>query len=232
MRCVLLNRFLSVWCCVYLWYPRFLMRCVLLNRTGDIRGKHNTTQKANDWATRTSLRTGDIRGKHNTTQKGNDWVKRTRVAQSFAFCVVLCLPLISPVLNEVRVAQPFTFCVVLCLPLIPPVLNDVLRSTHPITNGNIRCKHNTTQKANDWVRRTSLRTEDIRGKHNTRLLSVWCCVYLWYPRFLMRCVLLNRLLSVWCCVYLWYPRFLMRCVLLNRFLSEYTHLIQDRGYQG
>ena len=52
-----------------------------------------------------------------------------------------------------------------------------------------------------------------------RLLSVWCCVYPWYPWFLMRCVLLNRLLSVWCCVYLWYPRFLMRCVLLNRFLS-------------
>jgi hypothetical protein len=52
-------------------------------------------------------------------------LNEVRVAQSFAFCVVLCLPLISPVLIEVRVAQPFTFCVVLCLPLISPVLNDV-----------------------------------------------------------------------------------------------------------
>jgi hypothetical protein len=145
MRCVLLNRFLSVWCCVYLWYPRFLMRCVLLNRLlsvwycaypwyPDIRGKHNTTQKVNGWATRTSLRTGDIRGKHNTTQKGNDVLclplispvlNEVRVTQPFPFCVVLCFPLISPVLNEVRFAQSFAFCVVLSLSLISPALNEV-----------------------------------------------------------------------------------------------------------
>jgi hypothetical protein len=225
MRCVLLNRLLSVWYCVYLWYPRFLMRCVLLNRLLSvwccaylwyIRGKHDTTQKGNDWVTRTSIRTGDIRGKQKC------------VAQPFTFCVVLCLPLISPVLNEVCVIHSLLSGWGCVFPWYPRFL---------IGCGDTRGKHNTTQKANDWVTHTSLRTGDIRGKHNTtqkgndwvpvlnevsvlnRLLSVWCCVFPWYPRFLMMCVLLNRLLSVWCCVFPWYPRFLMRCVLLNRLLS-------------
>jgi hypothetical protein len=39
--------------------------------------------------------------------------------------VVLCLPLISPVLIEVCVTQSFAFWVVLCSPLISPVLNEV-----------------------------------------------------------------------------------------------------------
>jgi hypothetical protein len=130
-----------------------------------------------------------------------------RVTQSFSFCVVLYLPLISPVLNEVRVTQSFAFCV---------VLNTTQKGSDWVTRtslrtGDIRGKHNTKQKANDWVTSTSLRTEDIRFLMRcvllNRLLSVWCCAYPWYPRFLMRCVLLNRFLSVWCCVYLWYPRF-------------------------
>jgi hypothetical protein len=126
--------------CLHLISP-FLMVGGLLNCllfVGWCVFPHNTTQKANDWVTHTSLRTGDIRGKHNTTQKVNDWITRTsirtgdirgkhntRVTQSFTFCVVLCLLLISPVLNEVCVTQSFAFCVVLCLPLVSPVLNEV-----------------------------------------------------------------------------------------------------------
>jgi hypothetical protein len=148
---------------------------------------------------------------------------------------MLCLPLIYPVLNEGRVSQSFPFCVVLCFSLISPVLNEEtqhhterkrLSNTHLIKNRGYQGKTQHHTESKRLSTHTSFRTGDIRGKHNTlnRLLSVWCCVYPWYPRFLMRCVFLNRLLSVWCCAYPWYPRFLMRCVLLNRLLSPHSEL--------
>jgi hypothetical protein len=83
-----------------------------------------------------------------------------RVTQSFPFCVVLCLPLISSVLNEVRITQSFAFCVVLCLPLISPVLNEVRVSQY-----QGKTQHHTERKR--LSTHTSFRTGDIRGKHNT-----------------------------------------------------------------